>query len=233
MLILGLLPGPNEVKVDQINHYLAPIVDILLEFWAGVYLQKTTNHQNGRNIRMAVICCSSDIPAARKLCGHISANAACHRCYKRASSDEGERPNFGGFDDMDDWFRQRNLEEFRQNAIEWVGCRTKDERNKHVSDKLVRWTELLRLPYFNPIRHCVIDPMHNLFIGIASWIVKRLWIDGRKISQENLELMEKRTKNIKIPADLGRIPNKMATGEGFSGFTADQWKLSSWCTQHQ
>jgi hypothetical protein len=37
--------------------------------------------------------------------------------------------------------------------------------------------------------------------------------------------MEKRTKNIKTPADLGRIPYKIATGEGFSGFTADQWKM--------
>ena len=24
--------------------------------------------------------------------------------------------------------------------------------------------------------------------------------------------------------DLGRVPNKIATEEGFSGFTADQWK---------
>ena len=37
--------------------------------------------------------------------------------------------------------------------------------------------------------------------------------------------MEKWAKNIKIPADLGRIPYKIATGEGFSGFTADQWKM--------
>ncbi|CAB5380533.1 unnamed protein product [Rhizophagus irregularis] len=36
--------------------------------------------------------------------------------------------------------------------------------------------------------------------------------------------MEKRAKTIQIPVDLGRIPNKIATGEGFSGFTADQWK---------
>ena len=40
----------------------------------------------------------------------------------------------------------------------------------------------------------------------------------------HLELMEKRAKNIKVPADLGRIPYKIATGEGFSGYTADQWK---------
>ena len=36
--------------------------------------------------------------------------------------------------------------------------------------------------------------------------------------------MEKRAKSIKMPADLRRIPHKIATGEGFFGFTADQWK---------
>ena len=80
---------------------------------------------------------------------------------------------------------------------------------------------MLRLPYFNPIRHLVIDPMHCLFLGISHWIIKRLWIDNDKI---DLKLLEKRVKKIKIPADLGRIPNKILTGEGFSGFTADQWK---------
>src|SRR3990170_179963 len=36
--------------------------------------------------------------------------------------------------------------------------------------------------------------------------------------------MEKRAKSIKVPADLGRIPYKIVTGEGFFGYTADQWK---------
>src|SRR5882762_6362217 len=33
-------------------------------------------------------------------------------------------------------------------------------------------------------------------------------------------------KQIKLPADMGRIPYKISTGDGFSGFTADQWKSS-------
>ena len=36
--------------------------------------------------------------------------------------------------------------------------------------------------------------------------------------------MEKRAKTITLPANIGQLPNKIATGEGFSGFTADQWK---------
>ena len=31
MLTLSILPGPNEVKLHHINHYLSPIVDELLE----------------------------------------------------------------------------------------------------------------------------------------------------------------------------------------------------------
>ena len=51
---------------------------------------------------------------------------------------------------------------------------------------------MLCLPYFNPIRFLVVDPMHNLFLGIAHWIVKRLWIDNEKIIKVHLELIKKR-----------------------------------------
>ena len=36
--------------------------------------------------------------------------------------------------------------------------------------------------------------------------------------------MENRVRQIKLPANMGRIPYKISTGDGFSGFTADQWK---------
>ena len=89
---------------------------------------------------MAVICCSSDIPAARKLCSHISSLAACHRCYKIVScnNEEKERPNFGGFDDINEWFIQRDLEELQQEALAWRRCNSKEERNKHVSSNHIR-----------------------------------------------------------------------------------------------
>jgi hypothetical protein len=225
MLTLGLLPGPTEVKLHHINHYLAPIVDVLLEFWYGFDLPVSSKHPIGKRIRLAVICCSSDIPAARKLCGHISALVACHRCYKHAKSNgNNQRANFGGFNDIDEWFKERDLNEHRYNAKNWLGCISNEERKQHVSNTHVRWSELLRLPYFNPIRYLVVDPMHCLFLGIARWIVKRLWIENGKLTKSDLELIEKRAKKIKIPTDLGRVPDNIATGEGFSQFTADQWR---------
>jgi len=73
-----------------------------------------------------------------------------------------------------------------------------------------------------PIRFLVVNLMHNLFLGIAHWIVKRLWIDNDKITKAHLELMEKRAKQIKVPADVERIPYKIATEKGFLGYTANQ-----------
>ena len=79
MLILGLMPGPNKASLHQINHYLAPIVDQLLDLWSGVVLDRTFEHSTGRLIKCIVIACCCDILAARKLCGHISALIGCHR----------------------------------------------------------------------------------------------------------------------------------------------------------
>jgi len=36
--------------------------------------------------------------------------------------------------------------------------------------------------------------------------------------------MQQRADKIKFPSDLGRRPVRIATGEGFSNFTADMWK---------
>src|SRR3954466_6577987 len=99
-----------------------------MNYWnSGVVLIYLHPKSSGRQkIRLAVICCANDIPAARKLCGHISAKAACYRCHKRANV-VGRRSNFGGFDDISEWFQNRDPEEHRTNAEAWRYYTTRDE----------------------------------------------------------------------------------------------------------
>ena len=88
---------------------------------------------------MAVICCSSDIPVARKICEHISALSGCHRCYKCVTSKfDGQRANYRGFEDIDNWFIKRDLNEHRRNAEGWLQCKSKEERKEYVSSTQVR-----------------------------------------------------------------------------------------------
>src|SRR5881398_2341820 len=58
------------------------MVDELESLWSGMTLNRTYEYREGRQIRAALILVSCDIPAARKICGHISALAVCHRCKK-------------------------------------------------------------------------------------------------------------------------------------------------------
>ena len=68
VLLLGIIPGPTEPKLD-INSYLQPIVDELLLFWNGQVLI-----EGGKNVfyKIALLCISSDIPATRKCCGFMT-----------------------------------------------------------------------------------------------------------------------------------------------------------------
>ena len=77
-IYLGFLPGPKEVGLEQINHYLALIVNKFLELQRGWNI-KTYKYPDSLNIKVALIIRSLDIPATQKLFGYESAVMKCHR----------------------------------------------------------------------------------------------------------------------------------------------------------
>ena len=89
-------------------------------------------------------------------------------------------------DDIDEWSVNRDLAEFRENAYEQRHCKSDALQKRFTKNTGVRWLELLRLPYFDPIKFIVVDPMHCLFLGIARWIVKRIWVDKGILNQQSL-----------------------------------------------
>jgi len=101
-----------------------------------------------------------------------------------------------------------------------------DQRSTKDSCFLIPCSLVRNIPValFNLVRFCVVDPMHCLFLGVAKWIVTKLWIGEGILNDEKLKTMQKRADAIKITSDLGRRPVRIATGEGFSNFTADMWR---------
>lgn len=83
LLTLGLLPGPSEVSLHRINHYLALIIDELKSLWDGITLNRIYECQEEKNIQATLILVSCNMPAARKICGYVSALVSCHLCEKR------------------------------------------------------------------------------------------------------------------------------------------------------
>ena len=83
-----------------------------------------------------------------------------------------------------------------------------------------RYSELLRLPYYDCIRFVIIDPMHNLLLGTAKHMFQT-WTDKGILKPKDLKEIQYIDRTV-VPPDVGRIPNKLEAGA--SGMTADQWK---------
>ena len=85
----------------------------------------------------------------------------------------------------------------------------------------VRYLVLLNLPHFDIICFHTIDPMHNIFLGIAKHTAK-VWKESKVLKTINFETLQKGVDSLNPPPNIGRIPRKIESG--FSTFIADQWK---------
>lgn len=171
-------------------------------------------------VRCALLCVACDVPASRKVCGFLghAAVLGCSKCSKEFPGSIGAR-DYSGFD-RSKW-TSRNIEEHRQYVASILHCTTQVERAKLESAYGCRYSVLLDLPYFDPIRMTVIDPMHNLYLGSAKRLIS-VWIDQGLITKADLNIVQNRVDSVTTPHYVSRIPNKIESS--FSGFTADQFK---------
>lgn len=158
MYVAGIIPGPNQPKETELNHYIRPLVDDMEKSWTnGVKYSVTACCPNGRMTRCAIAIAGMDLPAARhtsQLAGH-SAHIYCTICQCR------HRQTLGRVD-YRDW-ELRDDEKIRQHAEEWRDATTLKDRVSIFDKYGTRYSELWRLPYWTPSRQLIVDPMHALF----------------------------------------------------------------------
>ena len=173
MYLAGLIPGRTEPPTACINNYIRPLVDDLLDFWSpGVHFSRTNEFRRGRTVFCALAAVVCDLPASRKVAGFAahSHKFFCSLCYctQEKGSKGCGRTDYDsgcGRTDYDSWRRRGNADS-REYAERWRNAPNADTANAVFDESGVRWSELLRLPYFDPSRFVVLDAMHNLFLGL-------------------------------------------------------------------
>jgi hypothetical protein len=163
MFLFGIIPGPNEPPLACFNHYLHILIEELLEFWySGVRFSRTSTCYYGRVVRCALVCVVSDLLAARKVNGFaaIGHKQMCAICHCTRQQQDGLNDSFASLGE------RRTGEEIRKSAQLYLDAENEKERKEIVTTTGIRWSELYRLPYFDPSRMVVVDCMHNLFLGL-------------------------------------------------------------------
>ena len=219
ILLVGILPGPSEAHYN-INSYLSPLVAELEEAW-NVGFTVMSSQRVPVTIRLALSCVSCDIPASRKVSGFLSHNASlgCNKCLKKFQIRFGQPSDFSGYD-RENW-TLRTMQIHRSSVQEVLKENTKTGIAGAESRLGVRYSVLLNLPYFDPVRFTVIDVMHNLFLGTGKKMFD-LWIDNNLLTRQNIEEIEDRISLFNVPTGVGRLPSNIGSRHG--GFTAKQWK---------
>lgn len=78
-----------------------------------------------------------------------------------------------------------------------------------------RYSELLRLPYFDIIDYHMIDPMHNLLLGTPKHMMN-LWKEAELLKSGDFDVIQEKVDKMKVPTRLGRIPHKITSNFFYS-----------------
>lgn len=182
MFLVGIIPGPREPSLEQINHVLRPLVDDLLRFWEpGVFMKHTAHHSKGRLCRAALIPLVCDLPAARQMSGFAS-HSSTHFCSFC-------KLHFHEIDNLEakSW-PIRTWKEHQESAISWRDAETSARRSKLSRQNGIRWSELLRLPYWDPTTFVVLDCMHSLLLGDLRRHCREVWGMDFRLEDDDLRV---------------------------------------------
>ena len=89
-------------------------------------------------------------------------------------------------------------------------AKTASDAKKHERQYGIRYSELLRLKYFDIVEFHVIDPMHNLLLGTAKYLLT-MWKDDQIFTRSQFDYIQQEVNAIGIPPSIGRIPHKISS----------------------
>ncbi|EJD38817.1 hypothetical protein AURDEDRAFT_71822 [Auricularia subglabra TFB-10046 SS5] len=186
--LVGIIPGRTKPLGHAINWFLQILVNELVSFYErGVWYTQTAKCPTGRLVWAALGPVVCDLDAARGIAGFgsVGHRLFCTICDITSSAIADFQTAFGprggpASERFPLWTRFVDL---------WNKATTIKEQEKLWSDYGMRWTELSRLSYWDPFRYLVIDPMHNLFLGLLKRHLRVIW--GMDVDMTGWDLEER------------------------------------------
>ncbi|KAG1835819.1 hypothetical protein DFJ58DRAFT_628946, partial [Suillus subalutaceus] len=129
----------------------------------------------GRLVHLILVAVVCDKPATHKIGGfgsHSHTNL-CTACWIM----QADKARAAAF--VKDAFKeQTNLQQCKLGE-QYQQLTTHTACKNFVKDYATHYTQLSRHSYFNLVNQVVIDPMHNLFLGLVKTHFYNIWVQGK------------------------------------------------------
>ncbi|KAL5536439.1 hypothetical protein ACEPAF_261 [Sanghuangporus sanghuang] len=228
LLLVALTPGPKESLCDELQHVLEAAVDNKLWLYNEGIIMKTEKFPEGRCCQVYLLADACDHPALCRVCGfadHGHLTRFCTRC-------KIPRSNLTTRDAFTKAYPPRTNEEHRSQARAYKAARPGDGSNEHkglFKEHSSLYYTLSRLPYFDAIRMSVLDPMHNILLGLCKTQWLELWVKSSILREctarklQELDQIHQYLQTFEMLAWVGRLPNQVGYPAG-SSLSADEYK---------
>ncbi|MBW0517938.1 hypothetical protein O181_057653 [Austropuccinia psidii MF-1] len=192
--LAGVIPAPKQPDMVTISNILLPLVNELLELNRGIKIP-TPKYGGGRKIVVKLVNLIGDIVANHKVAGFKS-HAARKFCSWCEIEDHDRDQLILG--------KLRHRRGVLDASRKWKETEIVTLRDKLAKKTGVRWSELNRLPYWDPVKSVTLGVMHNWYEGVLQHHFRFRWgfdlkdvqrnTDDSEVSEsesdENLEEME-------------------------------------------
>lgn len=160
-----------------------------------------------------------------RLCGGL----ACSKCLKVFPTHSfGEKPDYSGYD-RTAWI-DRDLVDHKESCAKHKVSDTHSAQLKLEREHGCRYSVLLELPYFNPIRMTIVDPMHNLLLGTAKHMFT-IWSDLELIGPQKLKVIQGCVDSLITPGDVGeKLLQVFLASQQISGVTGPPFSHTEACS---
>ena len=145
-------------QVDVFHRLLVPLVNDLLELYAGVVLHLGSQATVVQAV-LGLICC--DVPATRELISAGSCKCESHMCSQCQESQTG----FRNFVKNPEIVAPKTHANAINRGLTWLRADSQATRDKLLTTHGYRYSPLVQLPYFNITRDHAFDKMHSVLEG--------------------------------------------------------------------
>ena len=193
LFLVGIIPGPKEPSVEEVGHFIEPIVDMLDRSRRdGTKFNCTESSDCRRTEHSMLVVIVTDLVASQKITGvtsHSSKDFFCSLCGLA-------KPNINNLDQMTWPTRTRAMQ--KKAVEEWRDATTKKKWKCLFTQTGVRWSPFWKLDYYDPTRMGAADTMHNLFLGLVQFYVREvLKIDEVQAEERGRPVMDKEINSAK------------------------------------
>ncbi|KAF7371499.1 hypothetical protein MVEN_00004500 [Mycena venus] len=164
-IYVAVITGPKSPHKEHLNPHLRPTVDIGVIGWErGIHLSKTgASPQSGRILDLGFVLSVNDLPAACDITDAAQHNSQilCTVCDCR-----GRKHAYRT--DCENW-KRRNVDHMRAQAEASRDAETSAQHAKIYTEDGQCYSELWKLPYWNPTRMLISEPMHCIYEGLVAY----------------------------------------------------------------